>query len=233
MPPRRSHRKSRLGCLQCKRRKIKVWMKCQKITNLPPSNDPTYGVSFQKEKNVTKRPRRATTAKSTILSASLLFLPALQLQGGRVGASRPDILNDTPKLPPISLSTTSSPISSSTVDQLDIFTAPLRTEAPASPPMRRMKITVQFGNFASLLKGVFRAGRPFSGWPILLPEAYLGSSKDAQTHGVGVSCTLLCDPWQTGFSLLVTRLGGPFVRINLSFVGCDEADFITMANAND
>ncbi|ODH40333.1 hypothetical protein ACO22_01649 [Paracoccidioides brasiliensis] len=72
---------------------------------------------------VTKRPRRATTAKSTILSASLLFLPALQLQGGRVGASRPDILNDTPKLPPISLSTTSSPISSSTVDQLDIFTA--------------------------------------------------------------------------------------------------------------
>ncbi|KGQ01051.1 hypothetical protein PAAG_12244 [Paracoccidioides lutzii Pb01] len=81
--------------------------------------------------------------------------------------------------------------------------------------------------------------RPVSSWDAVFrlaassPRSISRPSKDAQTHGVGDCCTLLCDPWQTGFFLVVTKLGGPFVRINLSFVGCDEEDFITMANAND
>ncbi|EEH04241.1 C6 zinc finger domain-containing protein [Histoplasma capsulatum G186AR] len=95
MPPRRSHRKSRLGCLQCKRRKIK----CDE-TPPPCGNCKKHNIECQFATPPGAVPANNSTCRwpSTIVN-------------------RPP-----PVLPPVSLPSISMPISSSTVDQLEIFT---------------------------------------------------------------------------------------------------------------
>ncbi|OJD18658.1 hypothetical protein AJ78_01354 [Emergomyces pasteurianus Ep9510] len=93
MPPRRSHRKSRLGCLQCKRRKIK----CDE-TPPPCGNCKKHNIECQ----FATPPRTGSV-------------------NGRPGRW-PVVVNPALTLPPMSLPAISTPSSSSTVDQLEIFT---------------------------------------------------------------------------------------------------------------
>ncbi|EGE81292.2 C6 zinc finger domain-containing protein [Blastomyces dermatitidis ATCC 18188] len=93
MPPRRSHRKSRLGCIQCKRRKIK----CDEAP--PPCGN----------------------CKKHNIECQFATPPGAVRLNGRTGRW-PAIVNGASALLPVSFPAISAPISSSTVDQLEIFT---------------------------------------------------------------------------------------------------------------
>ncbi|KAK2785187.1 hypothetical protein FQN51_003930 [Onygenales sp. PD_10] len=101
MPPRRSHRKSRLGCVQCKRRKIK----CDE-TPPPCGNCKKHNIECQ-------------FAPPPVNTSPAPRLPPISRIPGRLDSNRSVSTAPTISLPLVPA--TAAP-SSSTVDQLEIFT---------------------------------------------------------------------------------------------------------------